>query len=195
MNEHDTQWTDQNHQITQIAKLLSSFCEWKMDGLRQRRSPQPTTRPNLPSVKSVVRNLDLFPKVHEDYVIKTKEGGYGREWGDNWFIVSLVTFALMGLLLLSEVTSFFQVQRNDVITVRDSHDEQMFINFNITMYNVTCGSDLFGLDLLIELVFDVQDEDGVHSFGSSSKLTRMDLNENGTSIGFYRVCFSLHSYN
>lgn len=52
----------------------------------------------------------------------------------------------MGLLLLSEVTSFFQVQRNDVITVRDSHDEQMFINFNITMYNVTCGSDLFGLD-------------------------------------------------
>ena len=101
----------------------------------------------------------------------------------------------MGLLLLSEVTSFFQVQRNDVITVRDSHDEQMFINFNITMYNVTCGSDLFGLDLLIELVFDVQDEDGVHSFGSSSKLTRMDLNENGTSIGFYRVCFSLHFYN
>ncbi len=52
----------------------------------------------------------------------------------------------MGVLLLSEVISFFQVQRNDVITVRDTQDEQMFINFNITMYNVTCGSVLFSLD-------------------------------------------------
>ena len=52
----------------------------------------------------------------------------------------------MGVLLLSEVISFFQIQRNDIITVRDTHDEQMFINFNITMYNVTCGSGLCSLD-------------------------------------------------
>lgn len=48
----------------------------------------------------------------------------------------------MSVLLLSEVISFLRVQRNDYITVRDTHDEQMFINFNMTMYNVTCGSSL-----------------------------------------------------
>ena len=39
----------------------------------------------------------------------------------------------------------------------------------------------------IELEFDITDEDGVHSFGSSSQLIRMNLNEKGVDTGLYRV--------
>ena len=40
---------------------------------------------------------------------------------------------------------------------------------------------------VVELEFDITDEDGVHSFGSSSQLIRMNLDENGGTIGLYRI--------
>lgn len=47
-----------------------------MEGLRERR-PRSSSKPySMPKVKSVVRRLDFFPKVDDDYVVKTKTGGY-----------------------------------------------------------------------------------------------------------------------
>lgn len=47
-----------------------------MEGLRERR-PRSSSKPySMPKVKSVVRQLDFFPKVDDDYVVKTKTGGY-----------------------------------------------------------------------------------------------------------------------
>ena len=35
-------------------------------------------------------------------------------------------------------------------------------------------------------MFDLLDEDGVHSFGSSSQLIKLDINRDGIGIGFSR---------
>lgn len=40
---------------------------------------------------------------------------------------------------------------------------------------------------VIELELDITDEDGVHSFGSSSQLVRMNLDEHGKDAGLYRA--------
>ena len=48
-----------------------------MDSIRERKvfnSKQPNS---AIKVKNVVKQLDLFPKVDEDYVIQTQQGGYG----------------------------------------------------------------------------------------------------------------------
>ena len=47
-----------------------------MDELRQRHTPKPPLKGSIPRVQSLVKNLDLFPKVHDDYVIRTNEGGF-----------------------------------------------------------------------------------------------------------------------
>ena len=39
----------------------------------------------------------------------------------------------------------------------------------------------------LELEFDITDEDGIHSFGSSSQLVRMHLDEEGKAVGMYRI--------
>lgn len=49
-----------------------------MDELRQRHSAKPSLKSSLPRVQSMVKNLDLFPKVHDDYVVRTNEGGISR---------------------------------------------------------------------------------------------------------------------
>lgn len=58
------------------------------------------------------------------------------------FIASLVTLAIMVLLALMELVNFFTPHRNDVITVRESSEKPMFINFNITTFDISCGSSL-----------------------------------------------------
>lgn len=49
-----------------------------MEGLRRRRNYSGEGKSLLSKYKSGVKRLDLFPKVDDDYVIKTNGGGYGR---------------------------------------------------------------------------------------------------------------------
>ena len=49
-----------------------------MDKLRQRRDAQPSLKRSIPRVQYMVKQLDLFPKVHDDYVIRTNEGGISK---------------------------------------------------------------------------------------------------------------------
>lgn len=60
--------------LEQFIQYLSCLCF--MDELRERRRQTPLKESSLPKVKSVVRRLDFFPKVDDDYVIRTNSGGY-----------------------------------------------------------------------------------------------------------------------
>ena len=49
-----------------------------MEGLRKRRNDSADHKSLISKYRSGVKRLDLFPKVDDDYVIKTNGGGYGR---------------------------------------------------------------------------------------------------------------------
>ena len=48
-----------------------------MEGLRKRRSYSREGKSLISKYKNGVKRLDFFPKVDDDYVIKTNGGGYG----------------------------------------------------------------------------------------------------------------------
>lgn len=52
----------------------------------------------------------------------------------------MLTLGVLLILLLSEFWAFCKVNHTEVITVRNSTEDTLFINFNITLYNITCGS-------------------------------------------------------
>lgn len=60
--------------LKQIIHFPSCLCF--MDELRERRKQTPPKEFSTSQMKSIVKQLDFFPKVDDDYVIKTKSGGY-----------------------------------------------------------------------------------------------------------------------
>lgn len=48
-----------------------------MEGLRKRKNYSADSKSFISKYRSGVKRLDLFPKVDDDYVIKTNGGGYG----------------------------------------------------------------------------------------------------------------------
>ena len=58
----------------------------------------------------------------------------------DYFVVSVITSCIVLILFIAEVVSFLSVQREESITVRDSTDDTIFIDFNLTVYNMTCRS-------------------------------------------------------
>ena len=132
-----------------IAIIYSIQRSAFMEGLRERRSRSSSKPYSIPKVKSVVRQLDFFPKVDDDYVVQTKTGGY-CSWSDfdSHGVGSVLTLYVLLILFLSEFWAFCTTNHTEVITVRNSTEDTLFINFNITLYNITCGSDLNGLRVI-----------------------------------------------
>ena len=52
----------------------------------------------------------------------------------------MITSCIVLILFIAEAVSFLSVQREESITVRDSTDDTIFIDFNLTVYNMTCRS-------------------------------------------------------
>ena len=52
----------------------------------------------------------------------------------------MITSCIVFILFIAEAVSFLSVQREESITVRDSTDDTIFIDFNLTVYNMTCRS-------------------------------------------------------
>lgn len=128
-----------------VKKSISHFVFF-MDSLRERKVSKPKQPYSTIKVKNVVKQLDLFPKVDEEFVIQTKQGGYGifvfcllvR-------IVTLITACIQVILFISELYTFCIPKRSDTITVSDSGDDPMFINLNLTLYHIPCGSSRFDI--------------------------------------------------
>ena len=55
----------------------------------------------------------------------------------------MITSCIVLILFIAEAVSFLSVQREESITVRDSTDDTIFIDFNLTVYNMTCRSGDF----------------------------------------------------
>lgn len=48
----------------------------------------------------------------------------------------------MVILFLSELSSFLRIQREDRITIDTTRNEKMVINFNISLYEISCHGAL-----------------------------------------------------
>ena len=49
----------------------------------------------------------------------------------------------MIILFLTEIFAYIRVQRTESITVRKHSEDRLFIDFNLTMYNITCRSTVW----------------------------------------------------
>ena len=59
----------------------------------------------------------------------------------------VITLWVVLFLLLSEIFAFCRLNHSEIITVRNSTDDTLFIDFNMTFYNISCGSEVQAVSL------------------------------------------------
>ncbi|MFS7919351.1 putative endoplasmic reticulum vesicle transporter [Helianthus anomalus] len=79
-------------------------------------------------VLSRVRNLDVYPKVNEDFYSRTLSGG----------LITLASSIAIFFLLVSELGLYLQTVRETKLVVDTSRGEKLKINFDITFPAVSC---------------------------------------------------------
>jgi len=89
----------------------------------------------MPKILNALKNLDLFPKTVEEAKEKSLAGA----------IVSLLGFAVITYLAISEFNEYFDVAREDVLSVYTERNQRLPINFRITFFNLPC--DAINLDV------------------------------------------------
>ncbi|CAE8601952.1 unnamed protein product, partial [Polarella glacialis] len=77
---------------------------------------------------ATLKHFDVYNKVHDDYVQKSKTGG----------IVTVITSAIIAMLLLSEIQAFLSVEVVDSITVDTRINQKLPIGLNITFPHLRC---------------------------------------------------------
>ncbi|KAM7459061.1 hypothetical protein BLSTO_00182 [Blastocystis sp. subtype 1] len=126
--------------------------------IRQRRREEDDTE-TVPkrSLTKRLEKLDFYPKIGDDYVIKTESGGY----------VSVISSILMIILFISELISFMSVRREERITIDHTLSEKLQINFNVSLFEIPC--DKASIDLM--------DISGQQQMGVISRIVKIDLDE------------------
>ncbi|KAM0950478.1 putative endoplasmic reticulum vesicle transporter [Dioscorea sansibarensis] len=76
-----------------------------------------------------LKNLDAYPKIKEDFYSRTLSGG----------IITLVSFALILFLFLSEARLFLFSETETKLTVDTSRGERLHVNFDITFPFLACS--------------------------------------------------------
>lgn len=81
------------------------------------------------------------------------------------------------------------VQREDKITIDTTRNEKMVINFNISLYEISChGRRRPKLQQWpIEASLDIMDISGQQQMGVSSRVVKIDLNEAHQPINVARA--------
>ena len=115
--------------------------------------------------RAVVERLDiLFPKVDQEFIVKTKSGG----------IVSMVACVMIGILCMAEIFSW--VSQNRAVTsntfVDTSLGKQMRVNLNITFPALACD----------DLHLDVIDIAGDSQLNIEDTLKKKKLHLNGKAL-------------
>ena len=64
--------------------------------------------------------------------------GVARSGADG--VGGVITLWVVLFLLLAEIFAFCRLNHSEIITVRNSTDDTLFIDFNMTFYNISCGS-------------------------------------------------------
>lgn len=58
-------------------------------------------------------------------------------------LVSLFSGFIIIILFVSELTNYLKVNRTDVITIDNTRNEKLHINFNISLYGIPCSGALY----------------------------------------------------
>ncbi|KAJ1565124.1 hypothetical protein HK405_013106, partial [Cladochytrium tenue] len=141
-----------------------------MDGLRRRdvRSgsgsygPTPDSPSATERVLKTLRNFDAYAKPLDDFRVKTSSGA----------AVSLISYALILVLLLSEFADWQTVQVIPSLDVDKARKEKMWINLNITFPKVPCYL----------LSIDVMDVSGDHQNDVDHSIHKARIDPNGVPI-------------
>mmetsp|Transcript_17750 Transcript_17750/g.32100 ORF Transcript_17750/g.32100 Transcript_17750/m.32100 type:complete len:528 (-) Transcript_17750:64-1647(-) len=110
---------------------------------------------------AVVRQLDFFPKVDQDYMVQTDRGG----------ALSMAGYCLMVIFLLAEIFTWVGQNRETVelIKVDTSLGKRMRVNVNITFPELACE----------DLHVDVMDVAGDSQLNVDDTLVKRRLHLNG----------------
>lgn len=84
----------------------------------------------------ILKSLDIFPKVKDEYRIRTSTGA----------IISITALILMSLLFFSELSLFFQVNVNDELYVNTAVSQKLRVSFDISFHEIPCS--LLALDVV-----------------------------------------------
>lgn len=107
--------------------------------------------------------FDAYPKVLEDFKIKTSFGG----------LLSLVSFIVIVLLFAGELYSFLNVEIVEELFVDSTlADTRVDINFDITFHKLPCSF----------LTIDVMDISGLNMHDVKDSIFKIRLDENGKII-------------
>ena len=126
----------------------------------------PAEEDSSAGVRRLVRSLktlDVYPKTEDDIAIHTGSGG----------AISLISFAIILLLVLSETYHFLSVTTVHSIRVDTRPSAQLQIHFDITFHALRCS----------ETTIDVMDVSGEVQVATQANIHRIRLDSKGNRIG------------
>eukprot|EP00808_Paulinella_micropora_P026702 g73564.t1 len=110
-----------------------------------------------------IKALDAYPKLQEDFKVKTLSGA----------AVSLTAVGFIIYLFISELTYWLQVDTVDHLYVDTSRGERLPIHFNVTFPHIPCP--------LISV--DAMDVTGAHQLDVNHDIYKISLDPNGVPYG------------
>jgi len=110
---------------------------------------------------NAVRSIDAYPKIEGEFLTRTRTGA----------CVSIFSFFLIILLVITEVNTFFYPDRSHSLIVDSSRREKLNINFNISFPKLDCA--------LVNV--DAMDDGGDHQLKTSNtKIKKVRLEKDGS---------------
>mmetsp|Transcript_32999 Transcript_32999/g.77113 ORF Transcript_32999/g.77113 Transcript_32999/m.77113 type:complete len:383 (+) Transcript_32999:113-1261(+) len=132
------------------------------EGLRRRK----VASSDEPSVGAAalesLRHFDVYTKVHEDYVMRSKTGG----------AVTVVTAFIISLLFWTEIGEFLSVEVNDSISVDTRINQKLHIGLDITFPHLRCD----------EVSVDTVDSSGDNQVDVHGSLDKLPLDAEGRQV-------------
>eukprot|EP01006_Ploeotia_vitrea_P038925 TRINITY_DN66286_c6_g4_i1.p1 TRINITY_DN66286_c6_g4~~TRINITY_DN66286_c6_g4_i1.p1 ORF type:complete len:498 (+),score=264.47 TRINITY_DN66286_c6_g4_i1:28-1521(+) len=118
-----------------------------------------------PSLVRQLKRLDIYPKMEEEFTVKTQAGG----------MVSVVTVIIALLFLWSELQTYSRPIHVEHVKVdTTNHDDSLKINLNITFPRISCGG----------VMVDVMDIAGQQQVNVQKSIIKQRLDRNtGAFIG------------
>ena len=114
-------------------------------------------------MSSTFRQFDFYPKLSDEFRIKTLHGG----------MISIVAIVTIIILFISELNYYLTTEVADTLYVDVSHDELLRINFDIEFPVLPCTL----------MSIDAMDLSGNHQIGVTHHISKQSIDMNGNTIG------------
>jgi len=98
------------------------------EGMRRRNVPSNADKPTVSRALDSLQNFDMYAKVQEDCMQKSKSGG----------AVTVVTALILVMLFLSELNEFFTLEVIDSVTIDTRMFQKLHIRMNVTFPHLQC---------------------------------------------------------